>query len=411
MAALLFISCGKDDPYSPIESDTQSPSAPLNLTASNETETSIDLTWDAATDNVGVAGYRIFQDGVMVATNNTTSFTVSSLTAGVCYNFYVTAIDTAGNESPESNAAPAKTYISPLTYKPLLSEMGVFTGNLSALNPATGVQLYELHSTLFTDYASKQRLIRLPQGCKMEYNNSDLLPNFPDNTLIAKTFYYTLDETNPNSAKQIIETRILLKTEGTWNVGNYIWNQAQTDATYTENGSTLPISYTNADGVTKNIDYLIPSKQNCFTCHNNNNVTRPIGMKLRTMNFVPSYTGQNQLDYFTASGYLENVNSANISVLPDWTDDVNYDIFQRGRAYIDVNCAHCHQSGGAANNFNIDFRYETPFDDTHIYENRGEIDARIQSNLPSYRMPQLGRTIIHEEAVAMLLEYLDAIVD
>lgn len=243
----------------------------------------------------------------------------------------------------------------------------------------------------------------------MTYNNSNLLPNYPDNTLIAKTFYYNLDETNPSIGNQVIETRIFLKINGSWEVGEYVWNAAQTDAMLTEAGSEIQVSYVNATGTTQNINYLIPSKQDCFTCHNNNNVTRPIGMKLRSMNFIPDFTnGQNQLDYLTANGYLENVNSSSITTLPDWTN-TNNNILDRGRAYIDVNCAHCHQPGGSVTNFALDFRFETPFEDTQIFPNRGNIEDRIQSTIPTYRMPQLGRTIVHEEAVAMLLEYLQAI--
>jgi len=130
------------------------------------------------------------------------------------------------------------------------------------------------------------------------------------------------------------------------------------------------------------------------------------------MNFsTPNSTG-NQLQNFIENGTLIGLsNPADISLLPDWTDDATYDLFERSRAYIDVNCAHCHQPGGEVEEFLLDFRYETPFDDTGIYANRGEIEARIQSNLPTYRMPQLGRSIVHEEAVTMLLEYLEVIED
>ncbi len=65
--------------------------------------------------------------------------------------------------------------------------------------------------------------------------------------------------------------------------------------------------------------------------------------------------------------------------------------------------------GGEVTNFGLDFRFETAFDDTGIYANRGEIEERIQSNVPTYRMPQIGRSVVHEEAVTMLLEYLDAL--
>lgn len=410
---LTIVSCGGDDDYTPTETettDTESPTPPTNLRTSNKTDTSLQLNWDASTDNVGVVNYAVFQNGNMINNEVTgTSMPIQNLTPETEYSFSAIAFDAEGNESENSDILDTCTLAETLAYQTNLSEMGVFTGSLSNLNPAEGVQLYEINSTLFTDYAKKQRLVRLPNCETMHYKGNDLLPEFPDNTLIAKTFYYNKNDQNPSEGQLIIETRILLKINGNWQVGNYIWNETQTEATYTENGSVKPISYINGDNETLNIDYEIPSKQDCFTCHNNDNTTLPIGMKLRSMNFTPSYTSQNQLAYLESIGMMEGVTSENISTLPDWTDDATYGILERGRAYIEINCAHCHQPGGSVTNFNLDFRLETPFEDTGIYNKRGQIEDRIQSTAPVYRMPQLGRTIVHEEAVAMLLEYLKAI--
>lgn len=405
----LTISCGgNDDTPPPIaEIDEENPTAPTNLIATLSNETSIDLTWDAATDNEGVTSYSIFQDGVMVQENvSSTSTKVANLTADTSYNFYIVAFDAAGNQSEPSASIDTSTA---LTYRTSLSEMGVFQAVNGDITPATGVQLYEINSTLFTDYASKQRLIRLPAGTAMQPNGNDLLPIFPDNTLIAKTFYYNIDDRDPSLGKQIIETRIFLKIAGQWQAGDYIWNDAQTEATYTTNGSQKPINYIDLNGDAQNVQYQIPSQQDCFTCHNNSGNTFPIGLKLRSMNLVPSYANQNQLDYFVSQGILEGVTSAGVSVLPDWTNTTDYTLDERTRAYIDVNCAHCHQPGGSIESFGLDFRFETPFDDTGIYANRGEMEARFESTLPTYRMPQLGRTIIHEEALEMLVEYIDAL--
>jgi len=405
-------SCGNDDDYVAVDND---PTAPQNLIATVISENAIELNWTASTDDDEVSGYNIYQDGVIVLNNAIeTTKTINGLEEDSTYSFYVTAVDTNDNESAASNVVESTTDLIPLSFKATLSEMDVFQGDFSDLTPANDVQLYEINSTLFTDYAAKQRLIRLPEGKSMEYTGSELLPDFPNNTLIAKTFYYNIDDRDPSLGKQIIETRIFLKIAGNWESGDYIWNDAQTDATYRETSSVEDISYIDLDGNTQNISYVIPSKQDCATCHNNNGNTFPIGMKLRSMNFNPmnGTVNQNQLQEFTENGMLTGLsNPADISLLPDWKDDATYDIFERARAYIDVNCAHCHQPGGEVTNFDLDFRYETPFDDTGIFANRGEIEARTQSTTPTYRMPQLGRSIVHDEAVEMLVEYLEAIED
>ncbi len=89
--------------------DTQAPSNPSNLTASNTTQTSTNLNWSASSDNVGVSGYNVYQDGLAVAFASGTSQTLSSLSSGTTYNFYVTAVDAAGNESGNSNSISVTT--------------------------------------------------------------------------------------------------------------------------------------------------------------------------------------------------------------------------------------------------------------------------------------------------------------
>ena len=233
--------------------------------------------------------------------------------------------------------------------------------------------------------------------------------------MISKTFYYFLDENNPSLGKKIIETRILIKTEGIWRVGNYKWNEAQTEAIYTNNSSQIEISYIKLGGMTQEVTYQVPSNDECIVCHNVYDEITPIGPKLRNMNFNPQTVDVsiNQLQYFINNGLLNGVSSiSDITVLPDWEDEVNFDIFERGRAYIDINCAHCHQPGGyVPTGFILDYRLETEFTETGIYEHRGQIEDRVQSTVPVYLMPQIGRSLVHDEGVVMLLEYLEAIED
>ncbi|MCB0705531.1 MAG: fibronectin type III domain-containing protein [Saprospiraceae bacterium] len=91
-------------------SDTQAPTTPTNLTATNPSSSTIDLNWNASTDNVGVTGYEIFVDGSSYGTvGATTSTTVTGLSANTTYAFNVLAFDAAGNNSGMSNTANETT--------------------------------------------------------------------------------------------------------------------------------------------------------------------------------------------------------------------------------------------------------------------------------------------------------------
>jgi chitodextrinase len=89
--------------------DTQPPTAPTNLTASNITDTSASLSWTASTDNVGVTGYEVFESGSSIGTVTSTSANVTGLVANTSYVFTVRAFDAAGNNSAFSNTANVTT--------------------------------------------------------------------------------------------------------------------------------------------------------------------------------------------------------------------------------------------------------------------------------------------------------------
>ena len=90
-------------------SDTQAPSAPSNLVASNTTQTATNLSWSAATDNIGVTGYDVYRNGAVIASTTTTSYAVTGLTASTTYSFSIKAKDAAGNTSVFSNTATVTT--------------------------------------------------------------------------------------------------------------------------------------------------------------------------------------------------------------------------------------------------------------------------------------------------------------
>ena len=89
--------------------DTTAPTTPSNLAASGTTSTSTTLSWTAATDNVGVTGYNVYNGTTLVTTVTGTSATVSGLTASTTYSFTVKAKDAAGNVSAASNAVSVTT--------------------------------------------------------------------------------------------------------------------------------------------------------------------------------------------------------------------------------------------------------------------------------------------------------------
>jgi chitodextrinase/C1A family cysteine protease len=96
--------------------DTQAPTAPTNLAASNITQTTLTLSWTASTDNVGVVGYQVYQGSTMLGTVTSTSCSISNLTPATTYSFYVKAYDAAGNVSAASNTISVTTLSNTVTY-------------------------------------------------------------------------------------------------------------------------------------------------------------------------------------------------------------------------------------------------------------------------------------------------------
>ena len=85
--------------------DNEAPTNPTNLSASNPTDASIDLSWTASTDNIGVSSYDIYVDDVNSFNTSNTSFTATGLNADTNYCFKIKAKDAAGNVSGFSNEA------------------------------------------------------------------------------------------------------------------------------------------------------------------------------------------------------------------------------------------------------------------------------------------------------------------
>src|SRR5690606_19709149 len=93
--------------------------------------------------------------------------------------------------------------------KERLSEYGFFKDPLAELEPVSGVLRYELNTSLFSNYAEKLRFIRLPEGAKIQYDDSTAL-RFPIGTVLIKNFFYPTDFRKTEKGRTIIETRLLV---------------------------------------------------------------------------------------------------------------------------------------------------------------------------------------------------------
>jgi len=422
--AILTFSCNDDDD-SNTTNLTYDCEAPIQLSASNTTHNATTLNWvdnnDFPYDNTatfmveyGESGFSLgtgTEEIVSINNSNNGILELTGLTPNTSYDVYIKRICSSENESIYSEMLSFNTK-PPLVvteFLPNLSDLNLFIGNLGNLNPSPYAFEYQLNSTLYTDYALKQRLLVLPLGESMIYNG-DGLPDYPDNTLIAKTFYYNIDDNNESAGKIIIETRVLIKIDGEWQTGNYVWNDSQTDAILDENGYTIPISWTNSEGTTNNINYEIPSNQDCFTCHQSYGQMTPIGPKLRSMNF--DVNGNNQLQAMINNGILSGIsNPQEVGLLPNW-EDTSLTDETRVRAYFDMNCAHCHTDGGFHNETYydaMDLTFETPFEESSIYEKRYSILSRMLTSIDGYSMPFIGTTQPHQEALDLIIPYLESL--
>ena len=408
LLGLLITSCKNDDDALIAQCEI-----PSGINANDISFNSVSLNWnytDASATFVVEIGLNGFTQGSGNSTNTlNSSLQINNLSANTSYQVYIKANCGVNNESLWSEVFSFTTLAEPVVaeFKQNLSELNLFSGTLSDLNPSMYAFEYKLNTALFTDYAHKQRLIALPIGESMTYDG-DGLPIFPDNTVIAKTFYYYNDERDDSLGKHIIETRILLKLNGEWQTGDYKWNEAATDAVLDLNGSAVPVSWIDAQGTQKSLTYQIPSNTDCFTCHNTYNIVTPIGPKLRTLNF--DVKGTNQLHKLINNAHISGLDSpSSVAILPNWEDE-NISLEERARAYLDVNCAHCHIPGGFCElESNLDLDFSATYDDSKIFENRFTIRARMNAYIPGFSMPYIGTVSKHDEGVDLVFQYLDTL--
>ncbi|KAA1174357.1 hypothetical protein FWJ25_08960 [Marinobacter salinexigens] len=368
---------------------------------------------------------------------------------------------------------------------PTLDQYNLFADSTDPRStPHEGGVPYALNSKLFSDYATKYRVAFIPPGTRAVYMDGQSGGNlngsihFPTGTVIAKTFAFT-DESA--GTEELVETRLLIKRisesgKAFWDGLTYIWDtdaDGQPVAELAMGGGTRSVSWHYQDVTTGKLHagstnaYAIPNANQCITCHSNDDLesgSAPIGPKPRNLNraYAPesSFMGAsgqggfpevNQLKYWIDQGLLTNappleINGAgiatNIERLPHWnlpgdSGEVagsDADVEARLRAYLEVNCQHCHNDRGAASNTgyyldhyrNIDAGYGICKKPTatgggscgrqHIVV-PGDADSSIvacrvaDENDPQRRMPPIARSVAHDEGVELLTYWINNVVD
>ena len=312
-----------------------------------------------------------------------------------------------------------------------LSDYQFFKGDLKDLTPNDGIIPYDLNSSLFTDYASKARFIKIPNG-KTGIYNSDKVIDFPEGTILIKNFFYPLNELKPELGRKIIETRLLIHENSGWKAYPYIWNEEQTDASLEITGGSIPVQFRNKKNQLIDFTYEVPNINQCKGCHELNGKMSPIGPSARQLNkeYTFSHKTQNQLLALKEKGILD-MSTDQFDKAPQLAnyDNLNESLNKRARAYLDINCAHCHNPEGPAKNSGLNLSWNNNDQTTYgfmkspVAAGRGSghflydivprkakesiLFFRMNSTDPGIMMPELGRTMIHKEGVELIKEWIN----
>jgi uncharacterized repeat protein (TIGR03806 family) len=311
-----------------------------------------------------------------------------------------------------------------------LSDYGLFTGKLSDLKPAPDLVPYALNTPLFTDYAEKLRFVRIPAGTSVLYNDSTVFA-FPVGTVLVKNFYYPKDFRDPSKGREIIETRLLIHEVKGWKALPYIWNKEQTEAFLDVAGETRQVKYIDLSGKVRQHAYFIPNMNQCKGCHNQYEAMTPIGPSARQLNGNLDFSGTetNQLAYWASKGMISGMPA--MDQLPKgvrWDDPASGSLDERARTWLDINCGHCHRSGGPASTSGLFLAIDEKdplrlgIGKTPVAAGRGSGDLqvsiapgqpdksilvfRMQSTDPGVMMPELGRSLSHTEGIALIKQWI-----
>lgn len=333
-----------------------------------------------------------------------------------------------------------------------LSEWGIVSADGERFLLNDNALPYDLNTPLFSDYALKLRSVWMPDGVSAEYAETGEL-NFPVGTILSKTFHYEkAPGWSPVSQRVVqadraslldadgsldlddhvlIETRLLVRYESGWRALPYVWNAAQNEAYLAVAGDLFELELVAGDHG-RHVNYVVPDANQCAGCHQPNHSSKqlqPLGPRDWQLNRNYDYAGitANQLEHWQQRGILragDRVARQGVS----WASPGDATIEQRVKAYLDANCAHCHNARGAADTSALHLDIDAPVDRFYgvcktpvavgrgsgnrpfdIYPGRPDDSIllyRMQHSDPAIAMPELGRSAVHREAVELVRDWI-----
>ena len=314
------------------------------------------------------------------------------------------------------------------TPAPKLADYRLFT-DAGGRHPNAGLTPYGLNTPLFSDYAEKFRLVFLPPGTAAQYAPEGALA-FPVGAVLVKTFAYPADLRRPDANIRYVETRLLIHQASGWVARTYLWNADQTEAVLKRAGARVDVNFVDDRGRTRTVDYALPNQNQCKECHQLDKTITPIGPKARNLNgdFAYAEGHENQLLHWTRKGLLTGAPAPDAAPRTVRWDDTAAPVEARARAYLDANCAHCHNPRAVASNSglflgveesrpaalgvgkqpvaagrgagNLSVGIDPGHPDTSI------VAYRMASSEPGVMMPELGRSVIHEEGLALIRQWI-----
>jgi uncharacterized repeat protein (TIGR03806 family) len=313
----------------------------------------------------------------------------------------------------------------------LLSSYRFFADG-AAHTPNDRVIPFEINTALFSDYAAKRRFFWLPEGSSMTYREAGPF-DLPVGAVILKSFSYPEDLRSPEAGERMVETRLLIHGDTGWRGEVYVWNQEQTEAYRQVAGGIVSVSWIHSDGATRKLDYIVPNINQCKNCHVIGAEMAPIAPQARHLNRDHTYPGgaENQLAHLADRGYLVGAPADPEAAprAPVFDDPETGTVEDRTRAWLDVNCAHCHNPGGPGRTSGLDlaFDQESPSAygvcKTPVAAGAGSggrqfgivpgdpddsiLLFRIESTRLSVRMPELLRQTVHEESAALVRAWIE----